>query len=66
MADQHHALGQMVEKIGDYAIIEAISSTPDDEPVFFVVGPRLGPELPTGPLALKWARHLAETANQNV
>jgi len=34
VAAQHHALGQTVEKIGDYEIIEAISTTPDDEPFF--------------------------------
>ena len=47
-----------------YAIMEAVPLTPDAEPGYFVIGPLLGLEPPTGPFPLEWARHLAETANQ--
>lgn len=64
MGTEHHAIGQVVEKVGEYAIMEAVPLTAGDEPGYFVIGPLLGPELPLGPFALEWARHLAETANE--
>ena len=64
MGTQHHAFGKLVERIGEYAIMEAVPLTPNDEPGYFVIGPLLGPNPATGPFPLEWARHLAQTANQ--